>query len=110
VSDSDTLTPTQMETYGIDWQSFEEPAVVQYHLHENDLTEDMASWEGLAEAPPLDRMNTVAVPEPSCSLNDAQITALFNQVVATLPHSTMVERGELWRDALAFVHVLSTNF
>jgi len=99
-----------METYGIDWRAFEEPATLEYHLRENNLTEDTTSWLGLAGAPPADRMAEIVVPEPSCALDNGQVSLLFEEVVLHASPSTMDERRDLWGEALVFARQLSRDF
>lgn len=104
------MTPAEQETYGVDWESFQEPATLQSHFQSNDITEDNSSWLAAAEAPPSDQLNEVIVDAPNAALTPAQSSALLLYLGALVDAQDMPTRAILWNHALFYARTYFTAF
>ncbi len=107
---ADSVGRLEQETYGVDWATFREPAIVRSHLANNPITEESTPWLGPADSPPPERMNSVTVEPPSCDLSSEDVMALFNYIHPYLNGSSLVARMECWDYALAYAQECSSLF
>jgi len=106
----DALTIGQQELYGVDWDTFSEPAVVDSYLADANITEETSAWTEAAEAPPPERMNTVLVEAPGCPLTPEQSSALLGYLHPLIDLTDMPSQAQCWIYALSFVRQILTFF
>ncbi|KAJ3779775.1 hypothetical protein GGU10DRAFT_397919 [Lentinula aff. detonsa] len=97
------LTPDELEVFGVDWDAYEEDAILR-HLRSNYANEGNSSWLG-HRGPPTE-LSGVEVSEPPSILTAEEIS-LLDLTVASLSHgSTTEEVAHLWRQALIIARIL----
>lgn len=109
-SASDVIPESKQETYGVDWDAFLHPAVVQSHLESNSITEETTAWLEAADAPPPDRLNSVTVDAPACDLPPAEEAGLHLYIQALLNQCNSHSRVTSWVNVLLVAKQYSPSF
>lgn len=104
------LTTAEQETYGVDWEAFQERVIVNSHLEDSRITEESSAWLEAAEAPPPERLNTVQVEAPISSLTPQQSSALLAYLQPVVDATDMSSRTQCWNYALSYVQHQYTLF
>lgn len=106
---ADLLTTAEQETYGVDWDAFQERTVINSHLEDSGITEESSAWLEAAEAPPPECLNTVQVEPPISPITPEQSSALLAYLQHVVDATDMPSQTHCWNYALSYVqhqHVL----